>query len=234
MIRAIKSIGTNALILFLWLLFTVCPVVAKITDAKLNDTVFRYSGSEGNGIDQLVGVYDANVAKNTPLDSQPHTAYLYGKLGRLDTETDPIGKRIHYTYYDNGMVKEKYDATNSTPGTLLVTYTYNNRGQITDKTFTDGTYEHYTYTANGQLETAGNQNISYTYAYYNDGRLQSVTDTTNKAIKKPLTAEDVTLWAEKLDTIIIADMTAEQKTAMCHEVEKLRSVAYKKLKLLKV
>lgn len=151
--------------------------VTKITDAKLNDTVFTYSGSELNGIDKLVAVYDANVAKNTPLTSQPHTAYLYDQLGRLTDETDPLGKKIHYTYYDNGLVKEKYDATSSTPGTLLVTYTYNNRGQITDKTFTDSTgNEHYTYNENGQLLTAANQNISYTYAYYTDGRLQSVTD----------------------------------------------------------
>lgn len=153
--------------------------VTKITDAKLNDTIFKYSSSEQNGIDQLVGVYDANVAKHTPLDSQPHTAYIYDDLGRLESETDPLGKKIYYTYYDNGQLKEKYDATSATPGTLLVTFTYNNRGQILDKTFTDGTSEHYTYTANGQLLTAYNQNISYTYAYYTDGRLQSVTDTTN-------------------------------------------------------
>jgi ParB family chromosome partitioning protein len=58
--------------------------------------------------------------------------------------------------------------------------------------------------------------------------------TAAKAIKHPLTAADVSVWAEKLDTIVIADMTAEQKTAMFLEVEKLRSVAYQKLKLLKV
>lgn len=57
--------------------------------------------------------------------------------------------------------------------------------------------------------------------------------TATKVIKKPLAAADVSAWAEKLDTIIIADMTAEQKTAMLLEVEKLRSVAYQKIKLLK-
>lgn len=58
--------------------------------------------------------------------------------------------------------------------------------------------------------------------------------TAPKAIRKPLAADDVATWAEKLDTIVIADMTAEQKTAMILEVEKLRSVAYQKIKLLKV
>ncbi len=157
--------------------------VKKIIDAKLNETIFIYSGSELNGIDKLVAVYDANVAKNTPFTSQPHTVYQYDHLGRLDAETDPLGKKLHYTYYDNGPLKEKYDATASTPGTLLVTYTYNNRGQITDKSFTDGTYEHYTYTAIGQLETASNQNIGYTYSYYNDGRLLSVTDTNSNVVR---------------------------------------------------
>jgi len=57
--------------------------------------------------------------------------------------------------------------------------------------------------------------------------------TAPKAIRKPLAADDVAVWAEKLDTIVIADMTAEQKTAMLLEVEKLRSVAYQKIKLLK-
>jgi RHS repeat-associated protein len=153
--------------------------VKKITDAKLNDTVFKYSGSEGNGVDKLIGVYDANVTKNTPLDSQPHTAFSYDKLNRLEYETDQLGKMMHYTYYDNGQIKEKYDATNSTPGTLLATYLYNNRGQVTDKTFTDGTSGHYTFYLDGKLWTAANQNISYTYNYYTDGRLQSVIDTTN-------------------------------------------------------
>jgi len=155
----------------------------KITDAKLNDTIFRYSGSGcgacGGGVDKLIGVYDAKVTKNSNLESQPHTGYQYDQLGRLDTETDPLGKKLHYTYYDNGQLKEKYDATAAIPGTLLVTHYYNHRGQLTDKIFTDGTAEHYTYTANGQLETAGNQHISYSYAYYTDGRLHTVTDTTN-------------------------------------------------------
>ncbi len=157
--------------------------VTKITDAKLNDTVFNYSGSGcgacGAGVDKLIGVYDANITKNTPLESQPHTAYQYDLVGRLDYETDQIGKKFHYTYDDNGLVKEKLDATNSIPGTLLFNFVYNNRGQVTDKIFTDGAYEHYSYKPNGQLDTAANQNIGYTYTYYDNGRLHTVTDTTN-------------------------------------------------------
>lgn len=157
--------------------------VTKITDAKLNDTVFTYSStgcsSCGSGVDKLTAVYDAKVTKNIPLDGQPHTDFKYDKLGRLEYETDPIGKKLHYTYYDNGLLKEKFDAS-VTPEKLLVTHSYNNRGQITGRTFTDGTYEQYTYYPDGKLWTAANQNISYTYTYYDDsGRLKSVTDTTN-------------------------------------------------------
>lgn len=182
----------------------------KITDAKLNDTIFKYTGSEQNGIDQLIGVYDANVAKNTPLESQPHTAYIYDDLGRLESETDPLGKKIYYTYYDNGLLKEKYDATSATPGTLLVTYTYNNRGQITDKTFTDGTYEHYTYTANGQLLTAANQNISYTYAYYTDGRLQSVTDNSTPTNRK-ISYDQYDALGQRKQVTILKDAGTDQR-----------------------
>jgi RHS repeat-associated protein len=156
--------------------------VKKISDAKQNDTIFKYSGSEGNGVDKLIGVYDATVTKNTPLDSQPHTAFSYDKLGRLEYETDQLSKKMHYTYYDNGLIKEKYDASTATPGTLLATYLYNNRGQVTDKNFTGGTSEHFEYYPDGKLRTASNQNISYSYVYYDDGRLHTVTDTTNNRV----------------------------------------------------
>jgi len=57
--------------------------------------------------------------------------------------------------------------------------------------------------------------------------------TATKTIKKLLAADDVAGWAEKLDTVVVADMTAEQKIAMLLELEKLRRVAYQKIKLLK-
>jgi ParB family chromosome partitioning protein len=74
------------------------------------------------------------------------------------------------------------------------------------------------------------------YTKYKESGLtrgEIIKKTAPKAIRKPLAATDVTAWAEKLDTIVIAEMTAEQKTAMLLEVEKLRSVAYQKIKLLK-
>lgn len=58
--------------------------------------------------------------------------------------------------------------------------------------------------------------------------------TAPKAIRKPLAAADVAAWAERLDTIVIADMTVDEKSALRQEVEILRSVAYQKIKLLKL
>jgi len=157
--------------------------IKKITDAKLNDTIFTYSGSGcsscGSGVDKLTGVYDASATKKTPIESQPHTSFSYDRMGRVEYEADQVGKKMRYTYYDSGQLKEKYDATNDTSGTLLVTFIYNHSGKLTDKIFTDNTSEHFTYYPSGKLWTASNQNISYTYNYYTDGRLKSVVDTTN-------------------------------------------------------
>ena len=47
------------------------------------------------------------------------TYYEYDKVGNLEYETDPIGKKVRHTYYDNGLLKETYDATSGDPGTLL-------------------------------------------------------------------------------------------------------------------
>lgn len=195
----------------------VKQITQKVTDPatqqlKSLDTIFTYSGSGcascGAGVDKLTGVYDAKYTKNTPLESQPHTAYGYDKLGRVDTETDPLGKKLHYKYYDNDLLWQKYDATAATPGTLLVTYLYNNRRQITEKTFADGTYERYTYKPNGQLETASNQNISYTYQYYANGRLQRITDTTNNRV---VSYDDYDGLGQKKQVTILKDAGDDQR-----------------------
>jgi RHS repeat-associated protein len=138
------------------------------------ETAFEYGGagcpSCGGGVDKLTAVKDPNHVKN----NLTGTVYQYDAAGRLEYETDPIGKKLRYTYYDNGLLREKYDATSIQ--TLLVTYTYNSRGQLENKLFTDGTYEHYSYYPDGKLNTAANQHISYTYTYHDNGRLKSVTD----------------------------------------------------------
>lgn len=153
----------------------------EITDAKLNKTQLLYSGSGcstcGSGVDQLNTIKDANhVSKGLN-----GTVFQYDAFGRLMYETDPVDNILHYTYYDDGLLRTKADAT-AGADTTLVTYLYNTREQITYKNFADGTSEHYTYYPNGWLLTSGNQNITYTYTYYNNGWLKDVTDSQGRKI----------------------------------------------------
>lgn len=147
---------------------------------KSISTSYQYGGTScpscGNGVDKLTAITDAKGQT---------TAYQYDLLGRLEYETDPLGRKYHYTYYENGQVKEKYDAS-TTPETLIVGYQYNNRGQVTSKQYADGTSETFSYDANGRLQTVTNQHISYTLEYYANGRLKSITDNTGRAISYDL------------------------------------------------
>ncbi len=156
--------------------------VTKVTDARQKDTVYTYGGtgcpSCGGGADKLTAVTDAN---------QHTTSFAYDTLGRLERETDPLNKIIRYTYYDNGLLREKYNATGGDPGTLLITYFYNEHGQLTEKRYPDNTSVKFTYKPDGRLDTAGNYTGStvtfgYTYEYYDNGRLKSVTDNSGRKI----------------------------------------------------
>jgi len=54
-----------------------------------------------------------------------------------------------------------------------------------------------------------------------------------KTTRAPLTPEEIAAFCERLDLLVAADMTAEAKAALAIEMTKLRSVAYRQLKLLK-
>ncbi|HCE67759.1 MAG TPA: hypothetical protein DER40_09660 [Geobacter sp.] len=158
-------------------LFDFNRQTTKITDARLKSTDLVYGGSGcpscGNGADKLTSVTDAN---------QHSTTYSYDKVGRLEYETDPLGKKYHYTYHPNGKLDKKYNATSGTD-VLQVSYNHNNRGQLTGKQYADGSSVSYGYDENGRIQTASNANISYTFSNYTGGsykgRLKSVKDNTN-------------------------------------------------------
>lgn len=160
--------------------FTYDRQIKSITQYKSSTPVvtnYEYSATGcascgGGGGDRLTHLVDAK---------QQGTSFQYDKLGRLEYEIDPLGNKLHYTYYDNNLMKEKYDAT-TIPEKLLTTYVYNNRGQITDKIHTDGTAEHSTYYPDGKLQTISNQNITYTHEWYANGWLKSVTDDQGRKI----------------------------------------------------
>jgi YD repeat-containing protein len=77
--------------------------ISNVVNGLPVETVFEYSGSGcatcGGGVDKLTAVKDPNQVKN----GLPGTVYQYDAAGRLEYETDPIGKKFRYTYYDNGL-----------------------------------------------------------------------------------------------------------------------------------
>ncbi len=160
--------------------------ITKITDADQKETRFSYSGtgctSCSGGVDKLTGVQDAKQLAN----SWPGTSYFYDQLGRLEHETDPRGKTIRYTYYDNSLLKDKIDAS-ATPEKTLISHEYNNRGQLTKKQVLDssGTGMNETtfdYDNNGNLKTAQNSATAYTLTWYKNGSLKSITDSLNRTV----------------------------------------------------
>jgi len=54
-----------------------------------------------------------------------------------------------------------------------------------------------------------------------------------KTARATLTPEDLAALCERLDLLVAADLSVEQKAALLPELTKLRSVAYQKIKLLK-
>lgn len=80
------------------------------------------------------------------------------------------------------------------------------------------------------------EKMSALYRRYKDSGLtrgEIINKSTPKQVKKQLTAGDIASFSERFDRMIVADMTVDQKSAFILEIEKLRSVAYQKLKLLK-
>lgn len=155
--------------------------VTRTREGREVKTVFEY-GTAGcascSGGDRLTAVKDPNhVARE--LDG---TVFQYDQLGRLEYETDPVGNRLHYTYYDNGLVKEKFDATDPAHEQKLVTHEYNHRGQLIFKKYPDGSQESYTYYPDGLMETATNRHISYAFTWYDNGWPESVSDSRGSRI----------------------------------------------------
>ena len=74
------------------------------------------------------------------------------------------------------------------------------------------------------------------YTKYKESGLtrgEIVKKTTPKQARKQLSVADIASFSERLDRMVIADMAPEQKSALVLEIEKLRSVSFQKLKLLK-
>jgi RHS repeat-associated protein len=151
----------------------------RMTDALSGITDLTYGGQNG-GIDRLTKVQDPRQYARGA--SGKSTRFVYDKAQRLEREVDPSNRIVRYTYYDNGLLKGRYDGD---PGNLLVSYTYNNHGQLLSRTRADEGYDQYTYKTNGFLDTATTYAmlnsvptlvVSYSLDWYKNGLLKSVTD----------------------------------------------------------
>jgi RHS repeat-associated protein len=139
-------------------------------------------------VDKLIGVIDANhVGAPEP---RPMTAFAYYPSGKLKSETDPLGKRLLYAYTGDGRLERKLRDANGDgeidPGDqLLLSYTYFADGKPQSKTdHVANETTGYSYDAKGRLQTASNPAVSYTFDYFDNGWLKSVTDTThNRTIR---------------------------------------------------
>ncbi len=144
--------------------YTYQGQLAEIIDARGKSTKFDYSGtgctSCSSGVDKLTAVRDANHIAN----SQPGTVYTYDKAGRLETEADPLNKKLKYTYYDNGLLKEKFDTTAGEPGTLLGYYHTDHLGSVMAITGANKTAaQRYTYDAFGLPKVTTSFKNSYQF-----------------------------------------------------------------------
>lgn len=144
-------------------------------EEQLLDTILDYQGagcpSCGGAGDKPKGLTDA---RQVAAASGIKTMFGYDALGRLERETDQLGKVIGYTYYTDGRLKQKFLGEPGN-GTLLLTYEYTADGKLEfKKDAANNTLASYSYYANGRLQTAATPDSNYTLGYYDNGWLKSV------------------------------------------------------------
>jgi RHS repeat-associated protein len=179
--------------------------VTKVTDARSKDTTYQYDANgcpSCSGVDKLTAIADAR---------QKTTSYQYDTLGRLERETDPLGKVIRYTYYDNNLLKDKIDTTTPAAEVILITHSYDTSGRLTKKHYADGTETTFSYYPDGTLQTATNPNISYNYTYYANGWLKSVSDSNSRTINYDLYDNN-----GQIKTVTYFPTTADQRVIQYH------------------
>jgi len=149
----------------------------EVSRTETNKSTFDYVGTgcatcRDSGTTRLGTVKDAK---------QQTTTYLFDNKGNLEREIDPLGKIIRYTYHPNNKLKEMIDAS-ATPEVVLATYGYDKEGRTKSVSYYGGGFDTYIYDANGRMQTAVNNNISYTFTYYDNNWLKSVTDSKGNVI----------------------------------------------------
>ena len=147
--------------------------VTQSTDALGGVTALLYGGtgcpSCGGGADKLTALTDAK---------QQTTTFEYDTLGRLITETDPLGRATSSAYDSRGNLIAKTDALGQT-----IVYRYDELNRLREKSYPDGGSDLFEYDARGNLTRTENSVISYTFTYDALNRLIEVTDSDNRTVQ---------------------------------------------------
>nr|NJM04539.1 RHS repeat protein [Desulfobacula sp.] len=143
--------------------------------------------------------YDAFNRVIRTLDAlNGETRYTYDLLGNMTSITDAKGQTTRFVYDGLGRLKEVIDPIHETPADKTVTFTYDQAGNVLTKTdrlgritqytrdrlnrlthvafLTDNAFESFTYDSYGDLTGAANDEVTYTFAYDEQHRLTSKTD----------------------------------------------------------
>jgi RHS repeat-associated protein len=177
--------------------YTYRGQVKAITDALGKNTRIEFGAPNCPtcGNDQITALTDANSNRST---------WSYDPVGRLAKETDPLNHAIRYDYYASGLPWHKIDDATSQN---IATYSYDAMGHLTGVAYLDGTSETYSYYPDSLMQTAGNQNISYTFEWFKNGQLKKSTDSSNRTVEYTYNAAGqratVTLLGGTLDQKVI-------------------------------
>ncbi|CAG1065975.1 Putative deoxyribonuclease RhsC [uncultured bacterium] len=167
--------------------------VVSVTDANSRNTSYTYNSdnlvtSETNAMNQVTtftygstgcGSCTGGVNKLTALtDARTNaTNFTYDKLGRVLTETDPLGNTVSYSYDSKGNLTSRTAANNA-----ITTYTYDDLDRLTSINYPDQTTATYQYDSKDHITSAANANIAYNFTFDANGRVTSVVDSNSRTI----------------------------------------------------
>jgi len=155
--------------------------LTSITDANGNTTTYTY-----NAVDQLTAETNALVGHTTSYtyDGNSNRLTVTDANGNTTTNTyDALNSVTRTTYPDSAFETVTYDAVGNITGITdrngnAISGTYDTLNRPLIITYPDSTVTNYTYDLNGNILTAGNADISYSFAYDALNRVTQVNNVT--------------------------------------------------------
>jgi RHS repeat-associated protein len=148
-----------------------------LSDAWVYDAAGKVASATAAGKPSTVYGYEEELLVSTQYGDEPSTAYRYWPSGRLESVTDPSGRKRSYQWYDRGLLKtEEYGRGTDTE---LRSYTYDDGGYVAAKTVGRGTDPqtwNYRHGPRGELLTVTQPGGlgEFQYGYDERGQLASV------------------------------------------------------------